>query len=1390
MARRERQKKKILLLLGALVVLAVAGVGALQLKKAREAQMVTSKRASGLEAHLEGRHEAAMRDLGYVFQKQQDDVEVAVALAESRRAVPMVNNRHLGRALQIARLAAQAAPDHLEAHELLMSLHSELGQVTERLEAARQVQRLDPEHRGAIGVEIDSLRRLGQREEAYARAKSFYDRYPRDPEAARLVIDLMIATEQSEADIIEFMETAIAAAPDVVRIQQLAARVYGLFNRLEDARQAALRAADMDHEDAATLATTIQLLDMLRESEVVDQLLEREASDASGGDMATVVAASRAWKDARLSDAVRRLEAHDRTVADASSDLLAWRVIILDEESAAPSLAELRSRDDERSKAWVATLEARSRIRSKEWTEAANLARRALELDPSNEVAYFLLGETERAVGDWRGAVSRWRDLRVIEPRWLTLRLDLISALLSAGEAREAYDEAFQTFREWPDRLIAAQAMGRAGVVLLEQDRANPAERSQLLAVLTEIERQATDPTVGLALLTRAHAALGDAQAARETLGRLLDSPSLPPADDLVPLIEACRRHEVFGVSELVAKAMDAGVREPGFVLSSALVAHANGRSREGESLINNAIAAAEDPGLEKALQRVGALYLDRIGDSRALEALREVAEADRTNPEAQLALLNSRAAWTDRAAVRSAIGALREASSEGSSAWKVFEARELLTFEPTEQVAAQIVTLLQDVVRREPQNIGALTYLGEAYAILKDHRQAARMLSRAVDAQGSSPTLLARLIELLQAAGESDQAETRLRAFAQVEGLSPEQRERRAQLLLRQNMLDLARRDLEALSASGDVRYVSLAAQAAARAGDTGAAEAAFTSILERPDRTADAVIAAADFLARFEGFGAGLSALDRLPASLSDDERAMVHAGFHQRHGMVNEADRRYAALATRTGNPEAWTALVRLRAERGDASGALAAVQEGLSANPGNRTLELLAMALDPNQGASPNDALLKMIESLDPDDVRREPLERYLAARRAIAQRPNDVAYATNQLRSVIEEYPSFFPAWRELAETLSVAGRAEEAATVAREAASRLPNEAAAAELATRALAIAGRFDEALSMSEAWSARLNDDPYPAQLFQAAILRELGRNAQALALLEPWRERILLEAEQAPVMVLTLAGLLAQTGRIEEAGALFEPLVAGDPEWAVRRLSIVSSLMSRPTNARQWLERWAPSLPNTSDAAAAAGQAWYNLATSAGDTDMLKRSIEPLQRAMESPRYRLLGATMLAGVYEQLEQFSEAERHYRIALEENPNEAVVLNNLAYLLIRTGGSAEEAVTLAERCIRAAEEMRASANLMVNYLDTLGAAYAYARRFEDAVREYQRALERAPENAGVLLGLAEARLEAGDAPGADEAISRLLTLRDRGRLADPDQRERLAQLIERSGN
>ena len=109
---------------------------------------------------------------------------------------------------------------------------------------------------------------------------------------------------------------------------------------------------------------------------------------------------------------------------------------------------------------------------------------------------------------------------------------------------------------------------------------------------------------------------------------------------------------------------------------------------------------------------------------------------------------------------------------------------------------------------------------------------------------------------------------------------------------------------------------------------------------------------------------------------------------------------------------------------------------------------------------------------------------------------------------------------------------------------------------------------------------------------------------------------------------------------------------------------------------------------------------------------------------------------------------------AEAYYRQVLELRPNQALALNNLAYLLVKL--KKPGALPLAQRAV-------ALAPRRPDMLDTLALAYADAMQFDRAIETQRKAINLAPESPSLRLGLARLYLQAGD---KEQAREELLTL------------------------
>lgn len=119
-----------------------------------------------------------------------------------------------------------------------------------------------------------------------------------------------------------------------------------------------------------------------------------------------------------------------------------------------------------------------------------------------------------------------------------------------------------------------------------------------------------------------------------------------------------------------------------------------------------------------------------------------------------------------------------------------------------------------------------------------------------------------------------------------------------------------------------------------------------------------------------------------------------------------------------------------------------------------------------------------------------------------------------------------------------------------------------------------------------------------------------------------------------------------------------------------------------------------------------------------------------------------------------------ELAAAEAHYRRVLALQPNNALALNNVAWMMHKQ--SKPGALALAEKANQ----------LMPNrapILDTLAAIQAANGKVADAIKTQQTAIAAAPDDMGLKLGLARYRLQAGQKSEAREQLEALARLGDR---------------------
>ena len=172
----------------------------------------------------------------------------------------------------------------------------------------------------------------------------------------------------------------------------------------------------------------------------------------------------------------------------------------------------------------------------------------------------------------------------------------------------------------------------------------------------------------------------------------------------------------------------------------------------------------------------------------------------------------------------------------------------------------------------------------------------------------------------------------------------------------------------------------------------------------------------------------------------------------------------------------------------------------------------------------------------------------------------------------------------------------------------------------------------------------------------------------------------------------------------------------------------------------------------------------GLAWTHMAdlwfgTSKSPIESLGRAIELGQKAIALDESEAMGHASLGYFYTFARQFDKAVSHAERGLDLDPNSPAVLYSSASALAYSGRP-EEAIPLLQKAIRLNPFAPAT------FFDTLSVAYRMVGRFDEAVEQAKKAVERDPKNQYTNVGLASSCILAGREEEARAAAAEVLKI------------------------
>lgn len=1373
MRNKNKRILKRLFILGTLAsIVLVAGVALHIARNKGKERLLREHYEAGFAAYEAGNFEEAVEKLGYYNSTINDDPDVAYKLADASRRLPSQGGNSLRKAVSLARTAAELAPTRTEPLELLLDLHGELNQQTERLNVALRLLKLEENNTAALTAKAMAEVALGKRNEALQTAQQLAEINPDDPESHKLVFAILAREDAAvgRQKMAEYAEKIGKEHPNDPRFVVLRVHASALMGSYDEAREIAtsLTSAELDEE---TLEEAMRALDLLGMRDECDALLARHAERPELFQTTSLLSVKRAFMRGNISQARQIAELSLNSDPMPPMDIVPWALacgVDLSQEQ-----IKLLFDHSEKSTAFQqALVDGFAAIQSGDPLAALESFSRAKTMRRDDPLAGALLADAQDRIGAWKDAARERKEVLRRTPEFTTVRLSYIESLLNRGspvEADAAVREGLQIDRNNGALLLAhvlaVADMASSGVALPEEIRGG-------IRVAEALEEDATMLTPATIPLARMLVANDNQPKLNAVLDRISEAD--PDSLDLRALLslgntlsdnDHPRAQQIFNL-------IDSSTRVDPFVLLERATAMADdGRAELGLALLNRKLeemqSASPQAGLSMEMAR--AAYLDRTADTSAASTLQELASKYPQSASIQTLVLESQSAWSNPQLISESVSRLKSITGDASSGWRIHEARRMLTFDPTQQSAASVVNLLSDDANSSTPDPVSQLVLADAMTILGDTASAADYLESAIDAGFDNPSLVLKLIAIRQSMGDIDAARRRAITLAQVEPVNNRVRRERVAALVRLGIFEAARSDGDMLAESDNPRDLLIAANLSGRLGNADTSNARLDKLIALEEIPDDVLIAATLTLVDAERVTDAFRVLERNRTGSPSRAFDIAEATLFERTGQDAKAIAALDKAIARSPGVELYTAKARILARQGKADEAKAVCQAGLAISSGNQELKLLQEAID----------LVSAENSVSLTAGEADASRKVVDAIRRFSVETSDPQALIERMRAITTESPSYYAGWSVLVTQLQNAGRFEEAAESAQTAMRLIPSDPRPARLAVDAMLLTNEPRQALTAAQEWSRRSRPESYQADTTLAALHARLGSNNNATRALEPWADRIATDDNVSPILVRLLATVRILGGNTEEAWQLISARVNKDDRWLASAIEISRDLLERGGStdaATVWLNRVSSEWTANTEDTLRIAQARLDIATRTGsETDLLSviQSLDKLATMPEQSRLITRGASLLRIAAERLLGRSDsAAQHARQLVAQMPGDSVAQSMLALTIVESGGDAAQAVAAATKASEFAQQNPQGLFELTTALDALGQAQMAAGNPAEAESAFRRVLGLQNTATSARLGLAEAMFAQGKASEAariarDPALRRAISQR-----------------------
>ncbi len=1367
-------KLAIVLVIG-FVILGSIAFGLRQWQKANRAEQGL---VLGNKAYDEQRWEDAAKDLGRYLRIKRDDVPTLLKYADAQLKIRPSKRNNIQQAIEAYRVVLRVDKNNYEAAMQLTELYLMMGMAGEaELIASRQLETNDdPKLHRMLAMALVRQRKF---DEAAAQLKAVIQEHPDQILAYETLGQLIeLRPEDFPDSPASWFDRAVNNNPS----SALAYIVRAGFQRRSNDMAKAL--ADLEQAEKQDLSDSeVQL-------RLANEFINADILDKAEEHLTAVQAATptnqNLWQIWALLALKSRSQEKMLKIAETGLKELSsqpWDFMPIATElfircgqldRAADCISEMNLKDV--SPVAVAFLEGLLAAERGNLFEAVKYWQQSIGLgNTSSQVRLVLasalsrLGDTQLALGHLRTLVSEMPDL-------FTARMALAEILAQTGNWTEAAEHAATAMRLSPENLRSALLYLQARTQLLEVSSAGePIRQAQgrneqmwqdIEERLSELEK-ANSGAIEIKLMqlqiARQKGKFTEAEALVTQLKK--DHPSqVRVVMAEVELLAAQGKIDeaILLLDEMIKEFPDAVE----LIRYLAILLAQQGNQEKCEAIIKDALLRIEQPIVHRQLGLLLAhFYTQWNQKDNAYTLLNALAQKLPDDIPVKRRLLQCEQVIRDPKKAQQLVNDIKLLEGDNGWQWQYEQARVWFAADDFETRYPQIVMLLQENLLANPGDQASRMLLAAAYERAGELQLAISTYREGLNRSPDDLNIIIPAVAALYKAREYDEAEQLLNRASAAKLYHPRLQQFQLQSHLRHGQLSLASdilQDLLSNDPNNQTACLSLALLNMQQDKFDEAEELLDKLKIQDPNSLTIAA-AQVQLNIRQNKTTEALRLCDEIVNNLHTASAYIFSARTHASLGLTDKAIEDFEhAAAIEPNNMEVWIARSVFYNSIGRSDKAFADIQRALSLNPGNIRIQKQAISLFLSSGDT--DKVLQGKTILDealksnPDDI---DFQLFKVGSLLTEGTAPAIKNAEQILLKMTEDRPEISKPWVLLGEILLRQGKAGRAMDAALRGLAHKPNDRTLLLLKARAEAVRSPI---LAIPTLKVLReMDPNNTETTLYLANVYIEVGEPEKAVNLLKSQLISRIGTAEERKIKI-ALAIALHKNGNKADAQKEFDSLIQSEPNDLNLLLTQVRLLQDDQlwSQLSRKVTEWYQKHPKDSRTIINIAK---NLATS-GDSEAMETAEDIFRIILKNEPDSTEAMTDLAMLLYTVGRPDEAVSLYQKVLQFEPDNIVVINNLAWIMCEEQNKFQQALELAQRGLKIAPDF-------IDLIDTRGVAYYRLGEFDKAVKDFTTCIKLYPSDTPASVAsrfhLARAFAGLGQRDRAVECLNQVLELDSR---------------------